>query len=195
MALNDTPNIVTKPIVSSTGQFTIANQVIHDDNETTETKVGNLEIKVPNEFLVEVVETDRDVYTRVEGGTAVVRFWLRDNEVTSLNINNSGEGLLIAESNGEFADDADQFRLGSNDFGARLYMSLDDIYIAATDLSTLQVRILDGDGNEVENLNVATDFTNEGKFGTGGTNTFFQLSSGASAGSRLNYVADELIQL
>lgn len=42
MALNTTPNIITKPIVSSTGQITLAQQVVLNDSRNTQTVIiGN----------------------------------------------------------------------------------------------------------------------------------------------------------
>ncbi len=151
---------------------------------------------VPNAFLDEIEEVDRNVYARQEtpaGQVFGVRFWLRDAEVTPSNINDPGVGLIIGESNGEFGQNDNQFRQNSNAAQSFLYVTLDDQLVA--NIANLFVRVFDEDGNEIGVFNMQSNFTEQSSLSGLAAGTVYLLTSGDRGGSFLHYMNNELIQL
>ena len=166
--------------------------ITHDDVANTLTfalSLGN------SDLLADFTESDSRSFVNKIDTEAVVRFWLRTNFVNSGNINNPGEGLIISEANGDLSSENDTYQDDANHFNQYLYMSLNDSYISTADLTTHYVVIKDSDGTIRQTLNVSTDFMNEGKFGIGGSNTFFRMIQGGLGGVFPQYRADQTIEL
>lgn len=151
---------------------------------------------LPNQFLSEIEEVDRNVYTQQEtegGRDFAARFWLRDALVTLPNINDPGTGLRIDESNGDLADDVNQFQSSANNDQAYLYVALDDNLVAS--IANLWIRILDPSGNELEAFNMATNFTEQTPLTGGANGTIYLLTSGGSGGEFVHYMKNSTISI
>lgn len=124
-----------------------------------------------------------------------VRFWLRTAIVLPANINNSGNGLRIDESNGDLADDADAFEddVTSND--TILYVAFDDnvFDVDNVEVSDIDIIVTGTDGLEVQRLNLSTDFVHQTDLDAVVAGTSYFRTSGALGGQILRYNAGQRI--
>lgn len=158
---------------------------------------------IPISFLNEV--TPRSV---PQLGTQVttqsdVRFWFRSIQITSANVGDTTNGLLLGNSNGGGAGGTGTDRRNEKEFidpdndhiGEYLYLALDEPFVNSITTTSYVVAILDADSNIIQLLNLGNDFNAIGQLGLGSDDTFFQSSSGGFGGQFPDFDAGQTIAL
>lgn len=174
--------------------FTVAGDgisIVHDDAADT------LTISVTNVSLLdEFAEANRMVFNEKIDTEAVIRFWFRENSVTSANINDPGVGLVISEANGDLSEDGDTYQDDMDHENELLYMSIDTAYLnnGGADLTNKYVVFKEGD-TVIQAIQISSGFTNLGTFGLAGNNTFFELTSGGLGGQFAQYHSGQTIEV
>lgn len=149
---------------------------------------------LPNRFLSELEEVDRNVFTRKVDTEAVVRFWLRSAIVTTVNVDDSGTGLRIDEANGSSAE-PDTFVQTTNANNVYVYVTLDDTFADGTDLNTLYLIIKDPDGNITDEVNFGTNFILQSDIDGVVAGRPYRSISGLNGGAFLHYVNNSTLEL
>ena len=156
---------------------------------------------LPNRFLNEISEQASAAYVRKVDTEGEVRFWLRTGLVSPANINDTGVGLRIDESNGDLGQDGDTLEQAANVSNAYLYLTLDNTFHDATDLNTLAVVITANDGETDERIvsavNLGQNFQNETTLDplVGNRRVYRSNTGYIGGGPRLNYINIQTIEL
>lgn len=162
---------------------------------------GSANVQLPNRFLNEISEQAAPSHVRKVDTEGEIRFWLRTGLVTPSNINDSGVGLIIAESNGDLGADGDTLEQSTDVPNAYLYMTIGDTFHDATDLNTLAVVITENlgetDERVVSAVNLGQNFQNETALDAFvGNRRVYRSNTGyLGNGSFLNYQNTQTIEL